>query len=145
MSTYIQGKQEVLAVWNGTDAYEPLVCLTSSGLSESVEEVSARTRCDANGATQKKAGAISYEISFEGLYSEVEADKVSWVGLKTKLRSLGNFDWRITTTYSDASTDVEYGNAFFSSLEKSGEVDEFITFSGSLIGNGLITDTDPNA
>lgn len=144
MSTYIQGKNEVLAVWTGT-VYEPIVCLTSSGFSESVSEVSGRTRCDANGATQRVAGAVTYEIPFEGLYAEAEADKLSWVGLKTKLRALENVDWRLTTTYSDNSTDIEYGNAFFSNLEKSGEVDEFITFSGTLMGNGLTTDTDPNA
>ena len=145
MAEYILGQSETLAVWNGTDAYEPIVCLTSSGLSEAVAEISARTKCDANGATQRKAGAYTYEIPFEGLYAKPEASKVGWVELKTKLRTLGDFTWKITTTYADDTTEVEYGSGFFSSLEKTGAVDENITFSGSLMGSGLITGTDPNA
>jgi len=145
MATYVKTISEILSVWNGTDAYEPLVCLTSHGLSESVDEVSTRTKCDANGATQKRAGAYSYEISFDGVYPEVESNKIGYVGLKSKLRALGNVDWKITTTYSDASSDVEYGNGYFSNLEKTAEIDTDITFTGSLMGSGLISDTDPNA
>lgn len=145
MATYINGQNEILAVWNGTDAYEPIVCLISNGLSESVDEISSRTKCDAGGAMQKKAGAYSYEIPFEGLYAKTEASKVGWAELRTKLRALGNVDWRITTTYPDDTTDIEYGNAYFSSLEKTGAIDEDITFSGTLVGSGLITNVDPNA
>ena len=145
MAEYILGQSETLAVWDGVDSYDPIVCLTSSGLSEAVAEVSARTKCDANGATQRKAGAYTYEIPFEGLYAKPEADKFGWVELKAKLRSLGNFDWKITTTYADDTTEIEYGSGYFSSLEKTGAVDENITFSGSLMGSGLITASDPNA
>lgn len=144
MSTYIDGKEEILDIWNGTDAYEPIVCLISNGLSESVDEITARTKCDANGSTQKKAGAYSYEIPFEGIYAEDEASKIGWSELREKLRSLENFDWRITTNYGTGS-DVEYGNAYFSSLEKTSANDEYISFSGTLVGNGLITATDPHA
>jgi predicted secreted protein len=145
MAEYILGQASILAVWDGTDSYDPLVCLTSHNLSESVEEIATRTKCDAGGATQKKAGAYSYEIGFEGVYSKPEASKMGWVTLKNKLRSLGNFDWRITTTYADGSTETEYGSGFFSNLELTANLDEDITFSGSLMGSGLITDTDPNA
>ena len=144
MSTYITGDNEILSVWNGTDAYEPIVCLTSNGLSETVDEISARTKCDANGATQKQAGAYSYEIPFEGIYADPEADKAGWADIRTKLRTLGTFTWKIETTYA-SGTDVEYGTAYFSSLEKTGAIDEFITFSGTLMGSGLINSTDPNA
>jgi hypothetical protein len=145
MATKIKGQNEVLEVWDGTSTYEPMVCLISHTLSENVDEISSRTKCDANGATTKEAGAYTYEISFEGEYAETEAGKASWAELRTKLRSLGTFDWRITTTYADASTDIEYGSGFFSNLEKTAGTDEFISFSGSLIGSGLITATDPNA
>lgn len=144
MSTYVKAINEILYVWNGATAYEPIICLTSHGLSESVDEISTRTKCDTGGATQRRAGAYSYEISFDGVYSEVEASKLGWAGLRTKLRSLGNFDWKIETTYSDASTDEEYGNGYFSSLEKTAEIDTDITFTGSLMGSGLIVATDPN-
>ena len=145
MSDYLDGGLEVIEFWNGTDAYELPICLSSHSLSESVEEISGRTRCDLNGATQKRAGGYSYEISFEGLYVKSETNKMGWVELKNKLRALGNVDWRITTTYWDETTDIEYGNGFLSNLEKNAVIDENISFSGSLMGNGLITSTDPNA
>ena len=147
MSDYLEGKLEVLTFWDGVDSYDVPICLSSHTLSETVDEISGRTKCDANGATQKRAGAYSYEISFEGMYVQAETDKLAWTDLRDKLRALGNFDWRITTTYLDnpTTTDVEYGNGFLSNLEKVSTNDEFITFSGTLIGNGLISATDPNA
>lgn len=145
MSTYVKTISEILAVWNGSDAYENIICLTSHSLSESVDEISTRTKCDDNGATQRRAGAYTYEISFDGVYPETEAGKVGWAELRTKLRALGNVDWRLTTTYSNASTDIEYGNGYFSNLEKTAEIDSDITFTGSLMGSGLISSTDPNA
>ena len=146
MSKYLDGKLEVFEIWNGLDAYEMPICFSSHTLSETVDEISGRTKCDLNGAMQKRAGAYSYEISFEGLYVQAEANKIAWTDLRDKLRALGNFDWRITTTYLDnpTTTDVEYGNGFLSNLEKTATIDEDIAFSGTLIGNGLISATDPN-
>ncbi len=145
MATYIKGKEETLAVWDGVSAYEPIVCLTSNSLSESVEEITApRTKCDTNNALVREAGQYSYEIPFEGVYAETEAAKLSWAELRTKLRALGNVTWRLTTTYADASTDVEFGTAFFSALEKTSAVDEFLAFSGTLLGSGDIVAVDPN-
>ena len=144
MATYIKGKEEVLAVWDGVDTYEPIVCLTSNSLSETVDEISApRTKCDTNNALVKEAGDYSYEISFEGLYAETESDKASWAEIRAKLRALGTVTWRITTTY-ESGTDIEYGEGYFSALEKTAETSEFITFSGTIVGSGEITDTDPN-
>lgn len=145
MSLPVHGETEILYIWNGSDAYEPVVCLTSNGLSENVAEITSRTKCDTGGATQRRAGAYTYEIPFEGVYNEPETGKVGWNSLKTKLRSLGTFTWRLSTTYSDDSVVNEYGTAYFSNLEKTAPMDDNITFSGSLMGSGLITDTDPNA
>lgn len=146
MAQYIKGKSEILYIWDGSSTYEPVVCLTSNTFSESVDEIAApQTKCDTNNALQREAGQYSYEMSFEGVYAETEASKLSWVELRAKLRSLGNFTWKITTTYSDDSTDNEYGTAFFSGLEKSAETADFITFSGSLLGSGEVESVDPNA
>lgn len=146
MATYIKGKEEILYIWDGSAAYEPVVCLTSNSLSESVDEVTApQTKCDtATTALNREAGQYSYEISFEGLYAETEASKISWAEIRTKLRTLGNFTWKIETTYASGS-DVEYGTGFFGSLEKSAETEEFISFSGTILGSGDITAVDPNA
>jgi hypothetical protein len=145
MSETVLGNAEILYVWDGTSAYEPIACLTSNGLSESVSEVSSVTKCNPQ-QTVRKAGTHSYEISFEGEYIKTEAGKASWVELKAKLRALNNVTWKIATTYEDDTEDIEYGNAFFSDLEKTAPAgDENITFSGTLMGSGVITSTDPNA
>lgn len=145
MSETVLGNSEILYIFDGTDTYEPIVCLTSNSISESVSEVSSITKCNP-GKTIRKAGTHSYEISFEGEYIKTEADKVSWTEIRTKLRALGNVTWKIITTYADASTDIEYGEAFFSNLEKSAPTgDENITFSGTLMGSGDIVAVDPNA
>lgn len=144
MAENIKGNAQILYIWDGTDTYEPVVCLTSLNKNESVNVVESITKCSTS--RKAEAGTSSYEIGFEGEYVETEADKVSFVELRTKLRTLGNFTWRITTTYSNASTDNEYGTAFFSDLESTSTTkDENITFSGTLMGSGDITDTDPNA
>lgn len=146
MATYIKGKEETLAVWDGTSAYEPIVCLTSNTLNENVGEVSApSTKCDTNNALIREAGQYAYDIAFEGVYAETEASKLSWAEIRTKLRALGTVTWRITTVYDDASTDIEYGEGFFSNLSKSAATEDFISFSGSILGSGDIVAVDPNA
>ena len=117
MSETILGNAEILYIWNGSSAYEPIACLTSNGLSESVSEVTSVTKCDPQ-QTIRKGGTHAYEISFEGEYIKTEAGKVSWVEVKTKLRTKGNFTWKIVTTYADATADTEYGTAFFSTWKK---------------------------
>ena len=145
MATYIKGKKETLSIWDGVDTYEPIVCLTSNSLSESVDEITAPvTKCDTDNTLKRKANTYSYEISFEGVYAETETDKLSWAEIRTKLRSLGDFTWKIETTYSSGS-DVEYGEGFFGSLEKVAETEEFITFSGTILGSDSINSTDPHA
>lgn len=145
MATYINGQSEILSVWDDTNSYDPIVCLISHTLSENVDEIAAPlTKCDSGNALVKSPGDYSYEISFEGLYAETEADKFSWAELRTKLRALGTFTWKIDTTYSSGS-DAEYGTAFFSNLEKTSENKEKITFSGTLVGSGSIVSVDPNA
>lgn len=145
MARYIKGQQGELAVYD-TDAYKPVVCLESYTVNESRGEVSGRTFCDANGAVQKEAGEYSSELTFNGLVGETETGKLAWQELKEYIRTLAdNKDIRLTTTYSDDSTLVEYCNGFISSLEKTGEKDNFITFSGTIMVSGLINNTDPNA
>jgi len=145
MATYIDGQDEILYVWDDSNSYDPVVCLISHSLNENVDEVAAPlTKCDSGNALVKTPGDYSYEISFEGLYAETASDTFSWAELRTKLRALGTFTWRITTTYASGS-DVEYGTGFFGNLEKTAANKEKITFSGTLIGSGSITAVDPNA
>ena len=46
MATYVLGKNEMLAIWDGVDTWENVVCLTSHSVSENVDEVSSpQTKC----------------------------------------------------------------------------------------------------
>lgn len=145
MSELIKGDAEILYIYDGS-AYVPVVCLTSSSLSETRNVIESQTKCDP-GLVTKTAGSYSYEISFEGEYIKPEASKESWVELRDLIRSVTDsvVEWRITTTYADATTEDDYGTAILTDLSKDAPAgDELITFSGSLSGSGAISQTDPN-
>ena len=145
MSELIKGEAEILYFYVGA-AYVPVVCLTSSSLAETRNVIESQTKCDP-GLVTKTAGSYSYEISFEGEYIKPEASKESWVELRDLIRSVTGsvVEWRITTTYADATTEDDYGTAILTDLSKDAPAgDELITFSGSLSGSGAISQTDPN-
>lgn len=145
MSEKIKGEAEILYIYDGA-AYAPVACLTSNELSESRNVIESQTKCDP-GVIIKKPGTYSYEISLEGEYIKPEASKESWEELNALIRSATGsiVEWKIETTWADASTNAEYGTAIFTELSKSAPAgDELITFSGSLSGSGTITATNPN-
>lgn len=146
MSEILQGESEILSIWNGSDAYEPIGCLTSNGLNETREVNESSTKCDPK-QIKRTPSTYSYEVSFEGEFAETETGKQSWVELKEKVRSAtsSSVTWRIVTTYADATTLTEYGTGVLTSLEKTAPNAENITFSGTISGSGLVTQTDPNA
>jgi hypothetical protein len=43
----------------------------------------------------------------------------------------------------DPNFAAQFGTAYFSALDITGAEGEFITFSGTLLGDGDITETDP--
>ena len=63
MSTFIKGDVIILSLWNGTDAYEPIACLTSNSLSLTRNVIESQTKCDP-GLITKTPGSYSYNISF---------------------------------------------------------------------------------
>ena len=145
MSELIKGDAEILKLWDGT-AYVPFACLTSSSLSETRNVIESQTKCDP-GLVTRTAGSYSYEISFEGEYIKPEASKESWAELRDRIRVVADseVEWSITTTYADASTDIDYGTAILTDLSKDAPAgDELITFSGSLSGSGAIVQVAPN-
>jgi len=145
MAELINGSVEILELWDGA-AYEPIACLNSNGINEQREVIESTTKCDPDEVKRSNA-AYSYEMSFEGEFAKTEAGKQSWVELKERIRSTTDsvVTWRVTTTYIDDSTTVEYGSGILTSLEKTAETNANITFSGTISGNGKPTNTDPNA
>jgi len=150
MSNTIEGKNIIFYVHDGTD-YRPVACLTSNGINVSQEvKESPITKC-APTAT-KKAGALSYEVPFEGQFIDTtsvggDTAKASYDWLlnhiKTKNDAGELTNWKQSIKKSATVTENTYGEGIITSLELTAPADDFATFSGTLTGNGWISTTDP--
>lgn len=150
------GKNLILSIYNGIDAFEPIACLTSNSMAETMSMLESTTKCD-NGKRKILPDTYSANHSFEGELIDTttaggNAAKTSWDGLKTRFRAGEELIWKLhTITWNDDPVPVatddgfirEYGRGYISDLELTGAVSEFITFSGTLEINGAITQSDP--
>lgn len=141
--TFIKGNAVVFSIWD-TDAYEPMACITSSSISESLEIDEVETKCDP-GNIVKTPGSYSYEISADGIYIDeaVDTDKQSHGKLKALLRAKTKITWKMTTGITTPV--AEYGYGYITALDLTGESGSNATFSITISGTGAITSTDPNA
>lgn len=141
--TFIDGDDVLFSIWD-TDAYEPIGCLRTSTLSESVEVNEKQTKCDP-GNVVKTAGAYSYEISGEGDYIDeaVDAARQSHRKLAGYMRAKTLITWRMATGITAPT--MEYGYGYITALELTGEAGEDSTFTFTISGTGAITSTDPEA
>lgn len=142
--TFITGDTVIFSMWDGSDSYDPIACITTSTLTESVELNERLTKCDP-GNTVVTAGGYSYEISGEGFYIDEATDtnRTSHALLKAKLRAKTQITWKMATGLT--SPTAEYGTAYITSLELTGPAGEDTTFSFTFTGSGAISSTDPNA
>ena len=142
--TFLKGDVVIFSVHNGT-AYEPIGCITSSSLSESLEVDEVQTKCDPGNIVQSP-GSYSYEITGDGLYIDEANDtgRHSHGKLKTLLRNKTLITWRMATGIGSPQV-LEYGTAYLTSLELTGDAGQNATFTFTLSGNGSISDTDPKA
>lgn len=143
-NTKIKGQAEIWAVHDGT-SYVDIALLTENGITENRNVIEGSGKGE--DSLTRETGVYDASGSIEGLFIETEASKISWNEMKAYIRNLTDAkrSWRITTTYSDASTDVEYFSAVLSSLEKGAPNEEFMTFSAEVSVSGKISSTDPEA
>lgn len=158
MATYITGAAQILSIWNstggdGTGAYEPIACLQSNGFSSERDTTDIEiplTKCDYNSSTgsftailgnkEVSLGAKTETASFEGIATETEAGKNTYIQLKTlfdagtlKTYKLSNVD---KDNSGSAPTSVDlYFNGYITSLELTSPNEERSTFSGEIIVN----------
>jgi len=145
MSTFIKGDAIILSIWNGSDAYEPVGCLTSNSLSVTRTVIETQTKCDPS-VMIKEAGTTTSEVSFEATYIKTDAGKTDFDACLGFINSIGlsTQDWKMTTD-QDTPT-AYYGTGVFSDLTLDAAAgDEFATYSGTIQNSGLITTVDPNA
>jgi len=147
---FYSGSLFMLYIRNG-GTWKPVACLTSNGISESWDFAETVTKCDP-GVTRRKPTTYSYEIPFEGVFTDTsggggDTAKASWDVIKDLARSKTLTEYEIALLKEDGTEEPnfapQYGAAYFSALEITGAEGEFITFSGTLLGDGDITEIDP--
>ncbi len=141
--TFIKGNTVIFSVYD-TSAYEPLACITSSSISESVDIEEVETKCDP-GNIVKTPGSYAYEITADGIYIDegVDTGKQSHAKLKALLRAKTLITWKMATGISSPS--AEYGTGYITALDLTGEAGANATFSVTISGTGAIVSTDPKA
>lgn len=110
--------------WNG----EPIACLTSNNLSETLAFINTSGRT-AKGALSVIPVANSYVISFEAVF--VSDLSMSWADLSLATRAMVLGDWEMT------GVDL-IGYGYLSGLDVISDSGGIITFTGQIIGYGLI-------
>lgn len=119
---------DCILLWNG----EPIACLTSNSLSENVSFLNTSGRT-ASGALAVIPVANSYVIDFSAVF--VSELNMSWTDLSLLARSMQLGEWEMT-----GINDSGFG--YLSNLEIIADSGGIITFSGQIIGYGVIVPPD---
>ncbi len=133
---FINGSDRILYVKiNG--AYLPIGCLTENSFEESSEFLDTTT-IDNEGWVTSRPTNQQYSISFSGVQviSSVAGGNfnvASYDKLVQVKRSKQLLDWKIQGLVFPI---VNYGKGYISSISEANVVDEFMTFTGGIVGYG---------
>ncbi len=119
---------ECILVWNG----DPIACLTSNNLSENLSFLNTSNRTAA-GALSVIPVANSYTISFDAVF--IEDLSMSWQDLSLATRAMRLGSWEMTGVNMQ-------GSGYLSSLNIVADSGGIITFTGEIIGYGLIVPSE---
>lgn len=142
---FIKGDVIILYVHDAT-IYRPIACLTNNTLTQTRAIIESQTKCTP-GQTEKDAGSLNNEISFEGRYIDTtsvgaEVTKASHDYLFGLMNAGTEVTWKMDTGLTD--TTAYYGTGILSDLELDAQAgDEMANFSGTLSVNGAIVTVDP--
>ena len=133
---YINGEDRILYIkYNGV--YMPIGCLTGNTFDETAEMLDTTTRDNKGWATSKPV-MQSYSIGFSGIQvnSTVVGGDFS-IASYDKLCSIKRakilLDWKIQGKNFPI---VDYGQGYFTDLGEANNVDELMSFTGSITGFG---------
>ena len=132
----INGTDRILYIkWN--DDFLPIGCLSSDSFDESVDMLDTTTR-DNQGWKTSTPTNQSYNISFDGLvintnFSGGDFTKISYDRLRVLKRNRTLIDWKIQDFLGICK---DTGKGYITNLSDSANLDEFITFSASIVGYG---------
>jgi hypothetical protein len=116
----------------------PVGCLTSDSLSESTDMIDAMNMNSASWATSRPTNQ-GYNISFDGLIKNTnsaggDSTKVSLDRLIVLKRARTLVEWKIQ---DNNLTFIDSGFGYITSLSKSTNIDEFISFNANIEGFGI--------
>tara|TARA_R110002012_G_C11541392_1_gene601455 strand:- start:587 stop:1048 length:462 start_codon:yes stop_codon:yes gene_type:complete len=132
----INGTYRILFIkWD--DEFLPIGCLTSDSFEESVDMLDTTTR-DNQGWKTSTPTNQSYNISFDGVlinsnFTGGDTSKVSYDRLRVLKRNRTLIDWKIQDFLGIFK---DTGKGYITNLSDSANLDEFITFSASIVGYG---------
>ena len=151
---FVNGADRVLYIKIGTN-YVPIGCLSSNSFSESSEMLDTTTR-DNNGWATARPVNQNYSIQFDGL--QLNSTLVggnfavaSYDKLKYYKRNSILIEWKLQGTLYPV---VDYGFGHITDLSEAANMDEFMSFNGTITGFGeplvtslgtvLLNNGDPN-
>lgn len=139
MANLIQGDDKILYI-RSAGVWVPLGCTTSNAMQEELEFISTTTRVSGGWETSLPSGQ-SYSIEAEA-FTTRDGGVLSYLALRDLKRSRSEVEWKL-----EDSENRETGVAFISQIGETSEVGELISFSISLIGQGIVGSalaTDPD-
>lgn len=134
------GKNSLLFVNTGT-AYLPIGCLTSNGISKSMDMTDGTlTKCDPD--PEPIPGKKSYEVSFDAVAVVNEVALASLDAVDAIFEEGKLMYWKNEITLGDSRKKTTYGKGYLTSFDREDPVDGEITFSGTIVGSGSTSAED---
>ena len=130
---FINGSLRILYI-KIDGVYLPIACLTSNSFTESVQMLDTTVRTNRNGWSSSVPTIQKYSISFSGLITnDIASDvKATYRAIENIKRQRQLLDWKI----DDGNGNPYYGQSYITNLSNDSNIDEFVSFSGSLVGQG---------
>jgi hypothetical protein len=135
----IDGTYNLLYIKWGGD-FLPIGCLISDSFSEEVEMLDTTTRDNAGWKTSTPT-IQSYNLSFDGLIQNTnftggDSSKISLDRLRVLKRNRTLIEWK---TQDENLTFVDSGFGYITSLSKTSNMEEFMSFTCDIEGFGATT------
>ncbi len=133
--SFIVGTFRILYIKIDED-YLPIGCLTSNSFTESATMLGTTTRDNQDGWESSIPTSQNYSIPFEGILTdELESELVTtYYMLQALKRARTLVEWRIESVEGN----FEEGSGYITDLANTNTVDEFVSFSGTIIGHGFV-------
>jgi hypothetical protein len=134
MEKFINGTTQVLHI-KQDGFYFPIGCLVGNSFEESVDTIPTTTRENLNGWESSRPTNQRYSISFSGLVlsDRFDATVITYEQIRILKRQRILIEWKI----SREPNNDDYGFGYITSLGDSSNIDEFVSFTGEIMGQGV--------